>query len=171
MKLDLKECRRNVKGALMKTWTKKQLETDSGRPRYSSIYVPELDSGGSILHQALKSRCDVTTIKKILQKFSDELDVSNQKVLAITDLSRWNWNSLHYMCRFHSDNIDMFEYVTKLMNPITNELDMFDRTPLHIACNKDSSAKVIKLLLDCCGNSMTVAETKYLKVRKIWKTL
>lgn len=148
VKLDFKECRRNVKVALMKTW---RIETDTGRPRSfneSSIYIPELERGGSVLHQAIKGGCDVTTIEKILEKFSVELNVSSHEVLAETDPTRWNWNSLHYTCRFHSDNINVFNHAIKLMKPIAYELDLFGGTPLHIACNKNSCKKVIKLHTD-----------------------
>ena len=72
--------------------------------------------------------------------------------------------TLYIMCRFHSDNIDVFNHAIKLMKPIAYELDVFGRTPLHIACSKISCMKVIKLILNHCGNAMLVVKTKYLKV-------
>jgi len=107
--------------------------------RQKADYLHSVRDTRTLIHHACKARCDVATIRDLL----DEDEVAN---LLYQD--KLGFTPLHYVCR-HSPQRD--ELVRLLIGRSPDSVfirDHFDRCALHIACDGNASLEVIAALVD-----------------------
>jgi len=118
---------------------------------YGNTDINEGDSfGGLPLHFYLSrtSNVDLDIVKQL---------VSNKYVLQSSDEENLKCTPIHIL--IHNTNIgDMFDvlkYLTETNPSSLLEKDIYDQTPLYVACDKSyMNTRIIKLLLKVCPNSI-----------------
>lgn len=150
--IDFDECRQRVNLAL------KDIQQDDDIDSINLENLSRLEESGNypLLHQALKCKFDLTSVKKIVDKYGE-----------VWNKDDFGWEALHYGCRYYADNVRMIRYILQNSSPgAVNRKDSVDRYPLHIACDSNPSAEVIKLLLseENAGQGLVSMKTKNLHV-------
>ena len=151
-KIDFDECRQRVNLAL------KDIQHDDDIDSINLENLSRSDDSGNypILHQALKCKFDLASVKKIVDKYGE-----------VWNKDDYGWEALHYGCRFYADNVQMIKYILQNSSPgAVHRKDSVGRYPLHIACDSNPSVEVIQLLLseEIAGKSVILKETKHLHV-------
>ncbi len=151
---DFRDCRKRVTAAWKSESKKKALATSK------SMRIYNTEANFPILHQALKCRCEISEIKRIVEK-----EYKGGKIPCEPD--EYGWQAIHYGARFYADNDKVIKYLLENSDDdVLMQIDGLGRYPLHIACDSKPNVKVIEMMMkkekgtDC----VLYKKTKYLEV-------
>ena len=95
------------------------------------------------------------------------LSVESNPEGVLSELDECKWSPLHYACRHCSHDQKLIKFLLDKCPRMVLKRDIFDRYPLHIACDSMPSKKVVELLLKHDGRKVISRLTKNLKVRNL----
>jgi len=107
-----------------------------------------------ILNDAIKDQRPLEVIQKLMSMHGEG---------NLNQRDKCGWTALHYACRFMSDNDSLVQMLLENSPDAVHMPDQFNRFPLHLACDSETSIKVIKLLLEAAGE-IVLEPTVHLEV-------
>jgi len=131
----------NAWGARSKYWTKSM--------NIAKLSIA-IEDKRRVIHMACHAALGHEFISDVLSNVEEKENLSYQDSLG--------WNPLHYACCFSPRDYTLIKLLVTECPEAVVQLDIYDRHPLHIACNSDTSEEVIALLLkaDTCIPKVTI---------------
>jgi len=102
--------------------------------------VRPLEDKKRLLHMACHATLGGDFVSDVLSHFTEKSNLLYQ--------DSFGWNPLHYACRFSPSDSNLIKLLVTECPKAVVQLDYYYRSPLHIACNSDTSEEVIAILLD-----------------------
>jgi len=112
-----------------------------------------LEDKRTAIHMACHAALGHEFISNVLSYVEYKRDLSYQDHIG--------WNPLHYACRFSPSDYTLIKLLVTECPEAVVQVDFYNRSPLHIACNSDTSEKVIAVLLEADTNipKITIKKT------------
>ena len=112
----------------------------------------------SVIHQACHAKASAIQIRSLI---AENEDVKN----SLNETDEFGYTPLHYAARFNAKDHEMIQFLVKQCPESLLKKDRYGRMPLHLACNSDASAEVIKILVHADDYKVSLrSDTKYLRV-------
>lgn len=108
--------------------------------RQKADYLHSMRDTRTLIHHACKARCDVATIRCLLDEDAEVANLLYQDELGFTPL--------HYVCRHDAQKGELVRLLIDRSPDSVFIRDHFDRCALHIACDSNASLEVIAALVD-----------------------
>lgn len=107
-----------------------------------SVAANQIELLRNLMNKAIKYQYPLNDIEALISmlvvgqnKFADEPD-------------KFGWTPLHYACRFQPHNDSLIAMLVEKISGAVSMADIYNRFPLHLACDGDASIQVIELLLE-----------------------
>jgi len=102
--------------------------------------VGTIENKKTLLHMVCHAALGHTFIIDVLSHTAERPNLSYQ--------DSFGWNPLHYACCFSPSDGKLIKLLVTICPEAVAQFDYYYRSPLHIACNSDTSKEVIAVLLE-----------------------
>jgi len=117
--------------------------------------VQTLDDPKTLFHMACHADLGANFMYFMLE--------NNQETDELSHKDEFGWSPLHYACRFSPRNEKLIKLLVNKCKGAVQMADNYGRYPLHIACDSNTSAKVVTTLIkaDTTSEAITSATKKF----------
>jgi len=103
------------------------------------VLVDTLEDERRVIHMACHAALGHNFVSNVLLNFGEKHYLSHQ--------DSFGWNPLHYACCFSPSDCILIKLLVTECPEAAVQLDIYNRSPLHIACNSNTSEEVVAILL------------------------